>query len=52
VTGIGRLSRVYTVLGKNSLDEFTMATPAIARQSLLIRTLTKLFRIEEPAKRQ
>jgi outer membrane protein assembly factor BamB len=36
------------VLRKNSLDEFTMATPAIARKSLIVRTLTKLYRIEQP----
>ena len=27
----------FKVLGKNSLDEFTLATPAFACQSLLIR---------------
>jgi len=37
----------YTVLGKNSLDEMCMATPAIARRSLIIRTISKLYRIEE-----
>jgi outer membrane protein assembly factor BamB len=36
------------MLRKNSLDEFTMATPAIARKSLIVRTLTKLYRIEQP----
>lgn len=35
------------VLRKNSLDEFTLATPAIARKSLIVRTLTKLYRIEQ-----
>jgi len=33
-------------LGKNSLDEMCMATPAALRGSLLVRTLTKLYRIE------
>jgi outer membrane protein assembly factor BamB len=37
----------FKVLGKNKLDEFSMATPAIARKSLFIRTLTKLYRIEQ-----
>jgi outer membrane protein assembly factor BamB len=37
----------YTVLSKNSLDEMCMATPAIARRSLIIRTISKLYRIEE-----
>jgi outer membrane protein assembly factor BamB len=35
----------YKLLGKNSLDEMCMATPAIARGSLIIRTATKLYRI-------
>jgi outer membrane protein assembly factor BamB len=35
----------YKLLGKNSLDEFCMATPAIARGSLFIRTESKLYRI-------
>ena len=35
----------FKVLGKNPLDEMCMATPAIARGSLIIRTATKLFRI-------
>jgi outer membrane protein assembly factor BamB len=33
----------YKLLHKNSLDEMCMATPAIAGDSLLIRTLTKLY---------
>ncbi len=39
----------YAVLGKNSLNEMCMATPAIAGGSLIIRTLTKLYRIEKQA---
>jgi len=35
----------FKVLAKNSLDEMCMATPAIARGSLIIRTATKLYRI-------
>jgi outer membrane protein assembly factor BamB len=34
-----------TILRKNSLDELCMATPAISRGSLFIRTETKLYRI-------
>ena len=41
----------FTVVGKNSLDEFTMATPAIARGSLIIRTVSKLYRVTEGAGR-
>jgi outer membrane protein assembly factor BamB len=35
----------FKELGKNSLDEMCMATPAALRGSLLVRTLTKLYRI-------
>jgi outer membrane protein assembly factor BamB len=35
----------FKILGKNSLDEMCMATPAIARGSLIIRTLSHLYRI-------
>jgi outer membrane protein assembly factor BamB len=35
----------YKLLGKNSLDEMCMATPAIVKSSLLIRTAGKLYRI-------
>ena len=35
----------FKVLGKNSLDELCMATPAIVRGSLIMRTATKLYRI-------
>ena len=35
----------FKLLGKNSLDEMTMATPAVARGSLIIRTQSKLYRI-------
>ena len=37
----------YKVLGKNSLDEMTLATPAIARGSLIIRTASRLYRIRQ-----
>jgi hypothetical protein len=35
----------FKILGKNSLDEMTLATPAIAGGSLIVRTLTRLYRI-------
>lgn len=35
----------YKLLGKNSLEELCMATPAIAHGSIFIRTLTQLYRI-------
>ena len=34
----------FKVLGKNSLNEMTLATPAVARGSLFIRTASKLYR--------
>jgi len=35
----------YELLGKNSLGEMCLATPAIARGSLVIRTASRLYRI-------
>ena len=35
----------YKLLGRNSLDEFTMASPAIHRDSLIVRTASALYRI-------
>jgi outer membrane protein assembly factor BamB len=40
----------YKLLGKNSLDEMCMATPAIARGSLVLRTASKLYRISKGGK--
>lgn len=37
----------FALLGVNSLDEFSMATPAIAGDRLLIRTQSKLYSIRE-----
>jgi outer membrane protein assembly factor BamB len=41
----------YKLLGKNSLDEMCMATPAIARGSLIIRTASKIYRISKDGKK-
>ncbi|HQR35185.1 MAG TPA: PQQ-binding-like beta-propeller repeat protein [Blastocatellia bacterium] len=41
----------YKLVGKNSLDEMCMATPAIVKGSLIIRTATKLYRITNTAKK-
>ena len=41
----------FEVLGRNSLDEMTLATPAVAQGSLLIRTASKLYRIGTGASR-
>ena len=37
----------FKLLGCNKLQEMCMATPAAVRGSLLIRTLSKLYRIGE-----
>jgi len=37
----------FKLLGKNSLDEMCMATPAIVRGSLIIRTASKLYKISK-----
>lgn len=39
----------FKVVGKNPLDEFTLATPAIANGSLYIRTATRLYCISARA---
>ena len=35
----------YKLLGKNSLNEMPLATPAVARGSLIVRTYSKMYRI-------
>ena len=35
----------FKVLGQNSLGEMTLATPAISKGSLFVRTMTKVYRI-------
>jgi outer membrane protein assembly factor BamB len=40
----------FKVLGKNSLDEMALATPAVARGSLIVRTASKLYRISNDGK--
>jgi outer membrane protein assembly factor BamB len=39
----------FRVLGRNRLDEMTLATPAVVRGSLIIRTASKLYRIARTA---
>jgi hypothetical protein len=40
----------FKVLGKNSLNEMALATPAVARGSLIVRTASKLYRISNDRK--
>ncbi len=42
-----RAGEEFEVLGVNSLDEMIMATPAMARGSLFLRTASRLYRIAE-----
>ena len=46
-TYVIRAGQTFEVIGRNSLNEFTMATPAIAHGSLFIRTRSQLYRITE-----
>ena len=45
VTHVFKAGPKYELLGKNTLDGMCMATPAIARDSLIIRTADRLYRI-------
>jgi outer membrane protein assembly factor BamB len=51
-TFVIQAGREFKVLGKNRLDEMCLATPAALRDSLIVRTATKLYRIrnEKPKK--
>jgi hypothetical protein len=40
----------YRLLGRNSLNEMALASPAVASGSLFIRTATKLYRISRSPK--
>jgi hypothetical protein len=40
----------FKVLGKNSLNEMALATPAVSNGSLFIRTVSKLYRITKATK--
>jgi outer membrane protein assembly factor BamB len=37
----------FKVLGKNSLTEMALASPAVTRGSLIVRTASKLYRISK-----
>ena len=50
VTYVIRAGVKYELLGTNSLDEFTMATPAIIDDSLILRTASALYRIRGQSK--
>jgi outer membrane protein assembly factor BamB len=45
VTYVIRAGNKYELVGRNALDEFTLATPAIAGNGLIVRTASSLYRI-------
>jgi outer membrane protein assembly factor BamB len=47
-TFVIRAGPEYQMLGRNSLNEMSLASPAVAGGSLFIRTATKLYRIAKP----
>jgi outer membrane protein assembly factor BamB len=49
-TFVIRAGPKFEVLGRNRLEEMCLATPAIARDSLVLRTASKVYRIAHPAK--
>lgn len=48
-TFVIRSGPTFEVLGKNSLNEMTLATPAVSDGSLFVRTASKLYRITKKA---
>ncbi len=44
-----RQDRSTRLLGRNSLNEMSLASPAVAGNSVFIRTATKLYRISNTA---
>ena len=44
------LSRELKVLGRNALGEMTLASPAVANGSVIIRTATRIYRIARAAR--
>ena len=44
-TFVVEAGRAFKVVGKNSLNEMVLATPAVVRGSVFIRTQSKLYRI-------
>ena len=51
VTYVIQAGSEFKVIGQNSLDEVTLSTPAILRDSLIIRTASKLYRIRSNVER-
>ena len=47
-THVVKAGREFELLGVNSLDEMCMATPALSRDSLVLRTLTQIYCFRKP----
>ena len=47
-TYVIRAGPVFEVIGRNSLNEMALATPAVANGSVILRTASKLYRIGAP----
>jgi outer membrane protein assembly factor BamB len=46
-TFVVKAGKEFELLGKNRLDEMTLATPALAGGSLVLRTMNRIYRIEK-----
>ena len=46
-TFVAKEGPAYEELGRNPLEEMTLASPAVAGDALYIRTQTKLYRLRE-----
>jgi outer membrane protein assembly factor BamB len=51
-THVVRAGPEFKVLGVNRLDEMTLSTPALARGSMLLRTMNHLYRIDKGTDRK
>jgi len=49
-TFVVQAGREFKLLGKNSIAEMSMATPAIVRGSVILRTQSSLYRIAKGAR--
>jgi outer membrane protein assembly factor BamB len=47
VTFVAKEGAEYVEVGRNPLDEMTLASPAVSSDSLYVRTQTRLYRISE-----
>jgi outer membrane protein assembly factor BamB len=50
-TFVIQAGKEFKLLGKNTLNEMSLATPAVVRGSVILRTQTKLYRIAKQAGR-